>query len=771
MPASDNLKNLASMFSFGRDRREPKVGGQITEDHDRFSRSVERVSQTIEQSNFISRDLSWLQFNFRVLDQARSSRRTLFERMKFLAISDSNLDEFFTIRVGSLYNYLDYGKERVDYSGLREIPFRKALMSAIHKFTEAQDEVFEKELTPLFAEHKLRIGGCVDLDDLEKQEVGKYFDRTIYPMLTPMLFDYTHTFPVLLAKTLIFAVITNSHEKGKGDEENRRISFVQIPVNLRRFYTIERKNGEFLFIPIEEIIRHELHKLYRNVEITDMHLFRIVRNGDFSIEENDDDESDFLDEVKQKLKTRRLGRVVRMEVEKGMTDWLLNLLKKRWEFDDYNVFTCNHLLDFTCLWQIIKHPEFAELTPPPPSAVPPLGLEPGQILDDIFETIKEGDVMLHHPYNNFEPVLKMLEDAAEDPHVLAIKLTIYRLAKKSRITAALLKAAENGKHVSVLFEVKARFDEENNMREAERLQKAGCFVIYGITRFKTHTKLLQIVRAEEQGVVSYSHLASGNYNEETAKLYTDIGLLTCDEVYNRDITEFFNVITGHSLPNDYQYLLTAPRDMRKQIVKLIRREAENAAQGLPSGICIKINSLEDKSTIEELYKASQAGVPIRLIVRGICCLRPGRAGLSENITVRSIVGDFLEHTRVFYFHNNGKPKVYGGSADVMVRSFDRRIESMFEFVNPRVKQQAIHILDYNFRDNVNAYELQEDGNYIKCEDEKGELFNIHERFFHVTLEEVMTTRLFVKEDAALRKKEKEEIQLINAPTAAETAEE
>lgn len=759
------------MFSFGRDRREPKVGGQIAEDQDRFSRSVERVSQTIEQSNFISRDLSWLQFNFRVLDQARSSRRTLFERMKFLAISDSNLDEFFTIRVGSLYNYLDYGKERVDYSGLREIPFRKALMSAIHKFTEAQDEVFEKQLMPLFAEHKLRIGGCVDLDEVEKQEVGKYFDRTIYPMLTPMLFDYTHTFPVLLAKTLIFAVITNSHEKGKGDEENRRISFVQIPVNLRRFYTIERKNGEFLFIPIEEIIRHELHKLYRNVEITDMHLFRIVRNGDFSIEENDDDESDFLDEVKQKLKTRRLGRVVRMEVEKGMTDWLLNLLKKRWEFDDYNVFTCNHLLDFTCLWQLIKHPEFAELTPPPPSAVPPLGLEPGQILDDIFETIKEGDVMLHHPYNNFEPVLKMLENAAEDPQVLAIKLTIYRLAKKSRITAALLKAAENGKHVSVLFEVKARFDEENNMREAERLQKAGCFVIYGITRFKTHTKLLQIVRAEEQGVISYSHLASGNYNEETAKLYTDIGLLTCDEVYNRDITEFFNVITGHSLPNDYQYLLTAPRDMRKQIVKLIRREAENAAQGLSSGICIKINSLEDKSTIEELYKASQAGVPIRLIVRGICCLRPGRAGLSENITVRSIVGDFLEHTRVFYFHNNGKPKVYGGSADVMVRSFDRRIESMFEFVNPRVKQQAIHILDYNFRDNVNAYELQEDGNYIKCEDEKGEVFNIHERFFHVTLEEVMATRLFVKEDAALLEKQKEEVEATNIPAATETGEE
>lgn len=745
MPNSDSRKtNIASLFSFVRDRRETKEG-KPAEEEERFARSVERVSQTIEQSNFISRDLSWLQFDFRVLDQARSTRRTLFERMKFLAISDSNLDEFFTIRVGSLYNYLDYGKERVDYSGLREVPFKKALMSAIHKFTQEQDDVFANELMPLFEEHNLKIGRWDDLEEEERKEVGKYFDRTIYPMLTPMLFDYTHTFPVLLAKTLIFAVVTNTNEDSKVEEENRKISFVQIPANLRRFYTIERKDGVVLFIPIEEIIRHELRKLYRNVEILDMHLFRIVRNGDFSIEENDDVETDFLDEIKQKLKTRRLGRVVRMEIEPGVSEWLLNLLKKRWEIDDYNVFTCAHLLDFTCLWQIIKHPEFAQLAPPPPAPVPPLGLSHLQITENIFETIKEGDVMLHHPYNNFEPVLQLLEDAAEDPNVLAIKLTIYRLAKKSRITAALLKAAENGKHISVLFEVKARFDEENNIREAQRLQKAGCFVIYGISRFKTHTKLLQIVRAEENGVVSYSHLASGNYNEETAKLYTDIGLLTCDEVYNRDITEFFNVITGHSLPNQYQYLLTAPRDMRKQIIQLIQQEATNAKEGLPSGICIKINSLEDKSTIEELYKASQAGVPIRLIVRGICCLRPGRQGLSENITVRSIVGDFLEHTRIFYFHNEGNPKVYGGSADVMVRSFDRRIESMFAFVNPRVKQQAIHILDYNLRDNVNAYELLEDGNYIKCAiPEGGEPFNIHERFFEVTLEEVMKTQLFVQ---------------------------
>ena len=746
-PTIANRKTgIASLFSFLGNRRADNTSPAA--EPDRFARSSERFSQTIEQSALISRDLSWLQFNYRVLDQAQTAHRTLFERMKFLAISDSNLDEFFAIRVGSLYNYLDYGKERVDYSGLREVPFRKALLAAIHQFAEAQDACFTDFLLPLFAEHRLKIGRWHELNEAEQQKAASYFDRTVYPMLTPMLYDYTHTFPVLLAKTLIFGVVTRAQELAKDDDEANKLSFVQIPANLPRFYVFEREDGEVIFVPIEEIIRHQMRKLYRNIEIVSAHLFRIVRNGDVSTEESDDVENDFVDEIKQKLKNRRLGRVVRMEIESDASEWMLNLLKKRWEIDDYNIFRCQHLLDFTCLWQIVKYPDFAELVPPTPAPVPPLGLS-REYKGNIFEIIKEGDILLHHPYNNFEPVLELLEEAAEDPNVLAIKLTIYRLAKKSRITEALLKAAENGKHVSVLFEVKARFDEENNIREAQKLQKAGCFVIYGITKFKTHTKLLQIVRAEGTGAVSYSHLASGNYNEDTAKLYTDIGLLTCDETYNHDITEFFNVITGHSLPSSYEYLITAPRDMRKQIIRLIEGEINNAKQGLKSGICLKINSLEDKQTIEELYRASQAGVPIRLIVRGICCLRPGRVGLSENITVRSIVGDFLEHTRLFYFHNNGDPKLYGGSADMMVRSFDRRIESLFAMVSPAVKQQAIHILDYNLRDNVNAYELQEDGSYAKCEVAAGcEVFNIQQKFFEVTYQEMMQAKLFVEHQPA-----------------------
>ena len=362
--------------------------------------------------------------------------------------------------------------------------------------------------------------------------------------------------------------------------------------------------------------------------------------------------------------------------------------------------------------------------------------------EDIFEVLKHRDILLHHPYNDIEPLLDLIEKSAEDPDVLAIKLTIYRLASESRITAALLKAAENGKHVSVLFELKARFDEENNMREAQRLHKAGCFVIYGVSSIKTHTKLLLIVRKDGKQVTRYVHMSSGNYNEQTAKLYTDLGLLSTNEVYAHDVSEFFNVITGHSSPTDYQYLITAPRDMREQLVTLIRQEAKNAQEGLSSGIAIKINSLEDREVISELYKASQAGVPIKLIVRGICCLRPGRAELSENISVRSIVGDFLEHSRIYYFHNNNEPKIYSGSADVMVRSFDRRLESLFLAVNPTVKKQMMNILGYNLRDNVNTYLMQEDGSYQVRERGKEAAFDIHKEFFRVTREELEKVELF-----------------------------
>jgi polyphosphate kinase len=717
----------------------------------------------IEQSNYLSRDLSWLRFNERVLAQAQNPARTLMERFKFLAITASNLDEFFSIRVGSLYNYLDYGKKRIDYSGLREQPFRRALFASLQTFNDAQQRLFADELTALFAENELGIITFGELLPDEQATATAFFDRTVYPTLTPMLYDYTHTFPVLLPKTLIFGVVTftppgDFHDPTPDDDsDNQRLSFVQIPANLPRFLAFDRvgtgdgQDTRTVFLPVEEVVREHLRTLYRNVDIQSATLFRIMRNGDFNLDENEDAEAGFIDEVQQKIKSRRLGRVVRVEIEPcagPSCDWMLGLLLKRWEIDEKNVFTSNKLLDFSGLWQIIKHPDFREQLAAPHEPVSPVCLG-REKLTDIFDAMKERDILLHHPYNNFEPVMQLLEQAAVDPQVLSIKLTIYRLARHSRVTDALLRAAENGKYVAVLFEVKARFDEENNIREAQRLQQAGCFVIYGISRYKTHTKLLLVVRNEAEGVVQYAHLSSGNYNEDTAKLYTDIALLTTDEVYTHDIAEFFNVITGHSLPDSYQYLITAPRDMRNRLIALIEAEADAARQGLSSGICIKINSLEDKAVIDALYVASQAGVPIRLVVRGICCLRPGRGGLSDNITVRSIVGDFLEHTRLYYFHNQGDPMVYGGSADAMVRSLDRRIESLFLLADRRVRQQAIHILHYNLLDNVNSFVLHENGTYTavaRTDDEP--LINVHQYFYEVTVADTESIRLFADMPAA-----------------------
>jgi polyphosphate kinase len=459
------------------------------------------------------------------------------------------------------------------------------------------------------------------------------------------------------------------------------------------------------------------------------------------LEESDDIEARFIDEIKRKLKTRKTGRVVRVETQSGYSEYLMKILVERWEVDNYNIFINDHLIDYTSLWQIVNHTEFKSEIPLPPSPVKPISYT-GVEHTDLFEYLKTKDLLLHHPYNSIQPVIELMEKAAEDPNVLAIKITIYRLAKDSRITNALLRAAENGKHVSVLFEVKARFDEENNIKEAQRLQKAGCFVIYGISNFKTHTKLLMIVRKDEDKVTRYVHMSSGNYNEDTARLYTDISLLTTDEVYAHDINEFFNVITGHSLPPHYERLITAPGDMRRQLIDLINKEAENARQGLPSGIVIKVNSLQDKETIDAFYNASQAGVPIKLIVRGMCCLKVGKPGLSENIYVKSVVGEFLEHARIYYFHNNDDPKVYGGSADFMVRSFERRIESLFLIVDPVLKQQAISILCYNLKDNVNSYILQADENYCKAEPNGNPPFNIHREFYNVTKESIWEDKLF-----------------------------
>lgn len=701
-------------------------------------RMLFKPKKAIRHSDYISRDLSWLKFNYRVLDQAKSSERTIFDRLKFLAITCSNLDEFFQIRVGSLYNYIDYGRERFDFSGLREVPFRKNLLKEVQRFFKDQEDCFMNELEPDFEHNGFKIADLEGLQDKELRKVEEYFIDTIFPMLTPMIYDSYHSFPMLMNKILIFGVVTRLPE---AEKDSKRLSFVQVPQNLPRFFEI-RRNEQLLFVPIEQIIRWKINELYRNIEILSVNLFRITRNGDFSLDETEEMDVKFVEEVQRKLKSRKSGRVVRVEVEDNYSNWMMKILVDRWDIDHHNIFVASRLIDYTALWQIVKNKEFRQAISAPPTPVKPL-VFPENEDEDMFTFLKRHDILLHQPYNLLDPVIDLLEKAAIDPAVLAIKITIYRLAKDSRVTSALFKAAENGKHVSVLFEVKARFDEENNINEALRLQKAGCFVIYGISHLKTHTKLLMIVRKEGDKVTRYVHMSSGNYNEDTARLYTDISLLSSNEAYAADINEFFNVITGHSMPRVYTNLITAPGDMRRQLIELIDQEAENAANGKSSGIAIKLNSLQDKEVIDAFYRASQAGVPIKLIVRGICCLKAGRAGLSENIVVKSIVGDFLEHSRIFYFHNAGNPKVYGGSADIMMRSFDRRIESLFLILDPLLKQQVINILAYNLKDNVNCYVMNEYGEYIKETPGPGQRpFNIHKEFFRITKEIVEKASLF-----------------------------
>ena len=695
----------------------------------------DKYESIIQKSDLISRDLSWVTFNERVLDQSKKTIRTIFEKLKFLAITASNMDEFFMIRVGSLYNYLDYEKERVDYSGLREEPFKEKLMKECQRFHGEQEQHFIQTILPELHQEGISVINVSKLTSEEQEKVRQYFLKAIYPMLTPMVYDGYRTFPILMNKLLVFGVVTTSPGERK---DMRKMSFVQIPANIPRFFEIERENSLTL-IPIEEVIRENLISLFRNVEIESVSLFRITRNGDFTLEESDDMDANFLEEVKRKLMERKTGRVVRIDIEEGYSKWMLNSLLERWNLRPDSVFLVKRasMLDFTGLWQIVGNKRFKERLPQIPDPVKPLSY-PEEGRADIFEVLKERDILLHHPYNNIDSILDLIENAAEDPNVMAIKMTIYRLAKDSRITKALLRAAENGKHVSVLFEVKARFDEENNILEAKKLQKAGCFVIYGISHLKTHTKLLLIVKKDDQEITRYVHLGSGNYNEDTARLYTDIGLLTTNEVLANDVSEFFNVITGHSVPSDYRNLITAPRDMRHQLISFIEQEAIHAKNGLPSGIFIKVNSLEDSEIIYALYRASQQGVQIKLIVRGICCLRPRRKGLSENIEVLSIVGDFLEHSRIYHFHNNGDTRTYSGSADMMVRSFDKRLESLFKVEAPLLEKQLMNILAYNLRDNANTYTMQEDGTYIAKAPAEGEArFNIHQEFFKVKVNEVL----------------------------------
>lgn len=654
---------------------------------------------------FTNRELSWLQFDHRILGEARDKDNPLFERIIFLSITASNLDEFFMVRVASLKDQVNAGYNKKDIAGMTPQEQLQALQEKIHELVELQYSTYNRSLLP-----KLQSAGLTILrhhEMLTEEEikyVDRYFMENIYPVLTPMAVDSSRPFPLIRNKSLNLGVMMT---KGEGKEEE--FAMVQVPGVLSRIVELPGGEGTRIIF-LEEIIERNIQKLFLNHRILCVYPFRIMRNADLSIEE--EDAEDLLIEIEKQIKKRQWGEAIRLEVEQGIERRLLKFLKKQLSVDSKHIYEIDGPLDLTVLMKVYGLPGFEKYKAPKyePQMVPelPVGC-------NIFEQIRKGDVLMHHPYQTFDPVVDFIRQAAVDPNVLAIKQTLYRVSSNSPIIAALSKAAENGKQVTVLVELKARFDEENNIVWARKLEKVGCHVIYGLVGLKTHSKITLVVRREEDGIRRYVHLGTGNYNDSTAKLYTDIGLLTCSEKIGEDATAVFNMLSGYSEPLFWNKLSLAPLWLKDKFLYLIEREKNYALEGKKARIIAKMNSLCDRDIICALYEASQAGVKIDLIVRGICCLKVGIPGVSENITVRSIVGNFLEHSRVFYFENDEHYEVYCGSADWMPRNLEKRVEIVFPVEDEKWKGELLHILTLQLEDTVKAHIMQPDGSYEKLD--------------------------------------------------------
>lgn len=674
---------------------------------------------------YTNRELSWLAFNDRILGEARDKTLPLFERLKFLSITSSNLDEFFMIRVASLKDMVHAKYTKQDIAGMTPSEQLEKILNNAHDLVNLQYSTYNRSLLP-----SLKQNGFVmvaEHEGLTKEQgayVDQYFMDNVYPVLTPMAVDSSRPFPLIRNKSLNIGALITKKEAEEGKEQEMDFATVQVPSVLPRVVVLpEGKNGEKRGILMEEVIERNIGKLFLNYNVVCAHPYRIMRNADLSIDE--DDASDLLKEIQKQLKKRQWGEVIRLEVEEGIDERLLKILEKEFHIKKQDIFFIPGPLDLTFLMKLYGIEGFDSLKTPKyiPQPVPGMNEE-----EDIFTQIRKGDILLHHPYMTFDPVVDFVRQAAKDPDVLAIKQTLYRVSGNSPIIAALAQAAENGKQVSVLVELKARFDEENNINWAKMLEKAGCHVIYGLVGLKTHSKITLVVRREEDGIRRYVHLGTGNYNDSTAKLYTDCGILTCAEPIGEDATAVFNMLSGYSEPKKWNYLSVAPIWLRDKFLKLIEREKDNAKAGKPAHIIAKMNSLCDQKIIAALYEASAAGVKIELIIRGICCLKVGIPGISENISVRSIVGNFLEHSRIFYFLNNGQEELYMGSADWMPRNLDKRVEILFPVLDERLKKEVKHILDIQLADNVKAHVMQADGSYGKI-DKRGKTLLIAQDYF------------------------------------------
>ena len=677
---------------------------------------------------YTNRELSWILFNTRVLNEARDKSIPLFERLKFLSITASNLDEFFMIRVASLKDMVSVHYDKPDIAGMTPQEQLEALDKATHDLVNMQYSTYTRSLLPLLEKNGLHvIQAHEDLTKAEGDYVDRYFKDSVYPVLTPMAVDSSRPFPLIRNKSLNIGALV----KKKGENKEMEFATVQVPSVLPRIVELPSGNdGKRKVILLEEIIEKNIEKLFLNYDIVCVHPFRIMRNADLTIEE--DEAADLLKEIEKQLKKRQWGQAIRLEVEADIDKKLLKFIEKELKIKEEDIYRIAGPLDLTFLMKMYGMEGFDHLKKPGyiPQPVPEMEGE-----GSIFEKIQKGDILLYHPYQTFNPVVEFIKQAAKDPQVLAIKQTLYRVSGNSPIIAALAQAAENGKQVSVLVELKARFDEENNIVWAKMLEKAGCHVIYGLVGLKTHSKITLVVRREEDGIARYVHLGTGNYNDATAKLYTDTGLLTCSESIGEDATAVFNMLSGYSEPLSWNKLSLAPLWLKDKFLSLIQRETEYARRGRKAKMIAKVNSLCDRDIIAALYEASSAGVKIHLIVRGICCLRVGIPGVSENIKVRSIVGNFLEHSRIFYFENDGEPEIYMGSADWMPRNLERRVEILFPVEKEELKQRVIHILDLQLKDTVKANVLTKDNVYEKVDKRGKEHLDSQEEFCREAIEQ------------------------------------
>ncbi len=678
----------------------------------------ERLLEEIAKPQYYNnRELSWLAFNERVLEEAEDENNPLLERLKFLAIFSSNLDEFFMVRVAGLQDQLRAGFHKPENkSGLTP----KEQLSKIAERTQAlvrrQTEVFRHLTSKCLPKENVFVLDIKDLNLEQRQFLNELFEETIFPVLTPVAVDAYRPFPTLLGKTLNLLVMLEN--QGNDTELTDNVAIVQVPSVLERYIKVPSESNETVFVLLEDVISSHVDKLFLGYRVKSTQAFRLTRNADLTIHE--EGAQDLLVEIEKELKKRKWGVGSRLEVRDGeMNDDVLEYLLEEFEIEESDVFKIDGPLDLTTMFTFVRaiskgreHLEYETFIPQPPQDL--------QSNENIFEKAFVQDLFFHHPYESFGPIIDFIAEAAVDPSVLAIKQTLYRVSGNSPIIQALKLAAENGKQVTVLVELKARFDEENNVLWAKQLEQAGCLVIYGMNNLKTHSKITLVVRRRLGKIERFVHLGTGNYNDATAKIYTDMGIITSNKEFGIDATNFFNYLSGYTEKPQFHHLVVAPYDIRDEFIRLIDQEIQCHIEYGNGFIRAKMNSLTDKDLMMKLYEASIVGVKIELIIRGICCLRPGIPGISENITVTSIVGRFLEHSRIFWFHHNGENRLYLSSADMMTRNMVKRVEILFPVYSPEIKKRIFQIMNYQLSDNQKARIQDSNGNYRYKEDHKGE---------------------------------------------------